>query len=232
MTVGWETIQVDGSPMRAYLGVPDGPGPHPGILVAQHAGGVDEQMQDTVHRLFRRGYIAISPELYHRQDPKVDRKEKPQILRGKEIVADLNACIARLKKLPVGPIGIVGYCMGGRVVYLAAAEIPELKAAAMFYGGNIFKPYADGVVPFDGTPKIGCPLIGFSGADDANPSPEAMRKIDAELTKLGKPHEFHLYREAGHAFHNFIEERYRDRAARGSWSELVAFFDYHLKGVR
>ena len=120
--------------------------------------------------------------------------------------------------------------MGGRVAYLAAAEIPELKASAIFYGGNVFKPYGDGVIPFERTEKIACPVIAFTGADDANPSPEDMRKIDAEMTRLNKPHEFHLYQGAGHAFHNFLEERYRDRAARGSWGELVAFFDHHLRG--
>jgi carboxymethylenebutenolidase len=56
-----------------------------------------------------------------------------------------------------------------------------------------------------------------------------VNRIDAELTRLGKPHEFHRYDGAGHAFQNFLDERYRERPARGSWSEMLAFFALHLK---
>lgn len=231
MTVRWETIQVDGNPMRVYLGVPPGRGPHPGILVAQHGGGIDEQMQDTVHRLFREGYVAVAPDLYHRQGTDVERKERPTLLLANEIIADLRATIAHVAKLDVQvkPLGIVGYCMGGRVSYLAAAEINEIKAAAVFYGGNIFKAFRDGPSPFERSAKIQCPIIAFTGAEDTNPSPEDMKKIDAELTRLNKAHEFHLYQDAAHAFHNFLEDRYRPRAARASWAEVLAFFEVHLK---
>ena len=64
MSINWETIQVDGSPMRTYVAVPEGKGPHPAVIVAQHAFGVDESMQDAVHRLYRAGYAVASPELY------------------------------------------------------------------------------------------------------------------------------------------------------------------------
>ena len=231
MTVRWETTQVDGKTMRIYLGVPDGPGPHPGVLVAQHAGGLDAQMQDTVHRLFRQGYVAAAPELFHRQPADLDPTKRTGALLDKEILADLNATIAHLKTLPgtVGPLGIVGFCMGGRVTYLAATAISELKAAAMFYGGNTMKALGDGPSPFERSANIQCPLIGFSGADDANPSPDDMKKIDAELTRLKKVHEFHLYLNAGHAFQDFTRDRYRERASRASWTEMLAFFTQHLK---
>jgi carboxymethylenebutenolidase len=231
MTVRWETTQVDGKPMRIYLGVPDGPGPHPGLLVAQHAGGVDAQIQDTVHRLFREGYVVAAPELFHRQPVDMDPGKRTGALLDKEIIADLNATIAHLKTLgtAVAPLGIVGFCMGGRVSYLAASAISGLKAAAMFYGGNTFKALGDGPSPFARSADIQCPIIGFSGADDANPSPDDMKKIDTELTRLNKVHEFHLYLNAGHAFQNFIADRYRERASRASWAEMLAFFAEHLK---
>ena len=231
MTVRWETTQVDGKAMRIYLGVPDRPGPHPGILVAQHAGGVDAQMQDTVHRLFREGYVVAAPELFHRQAADMDPTKRTGALLDKEILSDLNATIAHLKTLrvAVAPLGIVGFCMGGRVSYLAATAISELKAAAIFYGGNIMKALGDGPSPFERSANIQCPVIAFTGADDANPSPDDMRKIDAELTRLKKVHEFHLYLNAGHAFQNFIADRYRERASRASWTEMLAFFTEHLK---
>jgi carboxymethylenebutenolidase len=232
MTVRWETTNVDGRTMRIYLGVPETPGHHPGIVIAQHAGGVDAQMQDTVHRLFRQGYVAACPELFHRQGADVEASKRTGLLLDKEIIADIDATIAHLKtqRLTVGPLGIVGFCMGGRVSYLMAAVNKEIKACAVFYGGNIMKALGDGPSPFERSAGIACPVIGFFGADDANPSPDDVKKIDAELTRLGKVHEFHSYNGAGHAFQNYLAERYRERPARASWTEMLAFFDQHLKG--
>jgi carboxymethylenebutenolidase len=228
MTVRWETTQVDGQPMRIYLGVPDGPGPHPGIVIAQHAGGVDAQIQDVVHRLHRQGYTAAAPELFHRQPADTDPKQRTALLLDNEIIADMNATVAHIKAM-AGPLGIVGFCMGGRVCYLMACVQPQFKAAAVFYGGNIMKALGEGPSPYERSDGIQCPMIGFSGADDTNPSPEDMKKIDAELTRLKKVHEFHLYLNAGHAFQNFIDARYRERASRASWTEMLAFFAEHLR---
>lgn len=232
MTVRWETTNVDGSPMRIYLGVPEKPGPHPGIIIAQHGPGVDAQIQDAVHRLHREGYVAAAPELYHRQSPEVERSKRIGLLRDNEIIADVNATIAHLKtlRLTVAPLGVVGFCMGGRVSYLMACVNPEFKAAAVFYGGNIMKPWGDGPSPFERTSGIQCPVIGFFGVEDANPSPDDVKRIDAELTRLGKWHEFHTYNNAGHAFQNFLDSsRYRERPARASWTEMLAFFTEYLK---
>jgi carboxymethylenebutenolidase len=231
MAVRWDSTQVDGRTMRIYMGVPDRPGPHPGIVIAQHAGGVDAQMQDGVHRLFREGYVVAAPELFHRQPADMDPSKRTGALLDREIIADINATVAHLKtlRMTVGPLGIVGFCMGGRVSYLMACVNPEFKAAAVFYGGNIMRPLGDGPSPFERSSGIQCPMIGFFGRDDTNPSPDDVRKIDAELTRLNKWHEFHTYNDAGHAFQNFVGDRYRERAARGSWEEMLAFFTLYLK---
>ncbi len=231
MTVRWDKTRVGDREMRIYLGIPDRPGAHPGIVVAQHAGGVDAQMQDAVHRLHREGYVVAAPELFHRQPADVDPSKRTGLLRDDEIIADINAAIAHLKSLrmTVAPIGIVGFCMGGRVSYLMACVNQEIKAAAVFYGGNLFKPLGDGPSPYERSAGIQCPMIGFFGAEDANPSPEDVKKVDAELTRLKKWHEFHTYNNAGHAFQNFVGERYRERASRASWHEMLAFFTEYLK---
>jgi carboxymethylenebutenolidase len=228
MTVRWESAGTDVKPMRIYLGVPDTPGPHPGVVIAHHAPGIDAPIQDMVHRLAREGYVAAAPDLFRRQPDGVDPVQRTQLLRDDEIVADLKATVAHMKSAAgasLGPLAAMGFCMGGRVAYLAACELPELKAAAVFYGGNIMKALGNGPSPYERSARINCPVIGFFGAEDTNPSPEDVRKIDAELTRLGKWHEFHSYTNAGHAFHNFVNaERHRPRAARASWHELLAFF--------
>lgn len=232
MSVHWEFTYVGGKPMRIYVGVPDGDGPHPAVLVAQHRGGVDEHMQDVVHRLHRAGYVVAAPELFHRQAPDIEASLRVGLLRDDQIIADLGATIDHLRSKPVqlGRIGIVGFCSGGRTTYLAATAIPDLQAAVVFYGGNIMKPQGDGPSPFEATQNIQCPLLGFFGADDKNPSPEDVQKISAELTRWNKWHEFHTFQDTGHAFHNFKSEYYRDRAARSSWAAMLVFLEARLKG--
>ena len=123
--------------------------------------------------------------------------------------------------------------MGGRITYLLAGARPAAwRAAGVFYGGNIMKPWEEGPAPspFDLTAQIACPVVGFFGADDTNPSPDDVKKIDAELTKHGKPHEFHMYEGAGHAFLNFMNaERHRPKQAAEAWPKMLAFLDRHLK---
>jgi carboxymethylenebutenolidase len=231
MGVRWETAQADPSPMRVYVGAPDSAGPHPALVIAHHAPGIDAPIQDAVHRLVRAGYAAAAPDLFRRQPRGVEAPKRTQLLRDDEIVADLRATVAHLEAslgARLGTLGVMGFCMGGRVAYLGACEIADFEAAAVFYGGNIMKALGDGPSPFERSSKIRCPVIGFFGAEDANPSPEDVRKIDAELTRLGKWHEFHSYNGAGHAFHNFTGERYRERAARASWQELLAFLAERL----
>src|SRR5690348_9917252 len=150
MTIRWETIEVSGSPMRIYMAAPQREETRPAVIVAQHGGGLDEHTQDVVHRLYRRGYIAAAPELFHRQPAEWDRSRRPGALADDEIIADLAATVAHVRTLPcrAARFGIVGFCMGGRVSYLAATSIPELRAAAVFYGGNIMKAMGPGPSPF------------------------------------------------------------------------------------
>jgi carboxymethylenebutenolidase len=89
-------------------------------------------------------------------------------------------------------------------------------------------PWGDGPVPFERTADISCPLIGFFGEADANPSPADMKKLDAELTRHGKAHEFHSYPGADHAFMNHRGPRYHAQADHDSWPRMLAFFGKHL----
>ena len=235
MPVRWDEIPVDGSKMRIYMGVPDAPR-CAGVLVAHHGPGLDGFMLDVVHRLFRQGYAVAAPDLYHRQPADItDTYQRMSLLSDDDIVTDMNAGLTHLRGLSdcaVGPVGITGFCMGGRTTYLMAGVCPELAAAALFYGGSIKKPFGTGATsPFDRTAAIACPLIGFFGNDDTNPSPADVDELSAELTRHGKPHELHRYNDAGHAFENFLNpDRYRTRPAHAAWGEMLAFFRHHLRG--
>ena len=239
MTVRWSTIKVGDREARCYLATPDHARPRAGVVIAMHGFGFDATMWDAVHRLHRAGYAVAMPDLFHRQPalaPDVpatvaDVMARLKMLRDNEIIADMNAAAELLKSqsAPITTLGVTGFCMGGRVAYLMAAANHAFRAAAVFYGGGIMDAWGDGLSPFTRSTEIGCPVIGFFGSEDAHPSPDDVHKIDAELTRLGKWHEFHMYRDAGHAFQNFLNpDRYRERPVRASWGELLAFFDQTL----
>ncbi|MBI1848376.1 MAG: dienelactone hydrolase family protein [Candidatus Rokubacteria bacterium] len=233
----WETITVDGQLMRVYLDAPAGARRAPAVVVIQHGPGVDRFIHDRVERLAAHGYVAAAPDLYHRQPPDGDMLTRIGRLHDPEVVADVDATVAHLRgrrEPEVAHVGIIGFCMGGRVTYLMAVSRPDtFRAAGVFYGGNIMKPWGEGPAPFDLSAKIACPVAGFFGAEDANPSPDDVRKIDAELSRLGKPHEFHAYAGAGHAFLNFTNPAtYRESQAADAWDKALAFLARHLQGAR
>jgi carboxymethylenebutenolidase len=231
MASRWDSVGVDGGEMRCYVSAPDGAGPFPAVVVIQHAGGVDEFVRSMSDRFAAAGLVAVSPDLYHRDDSEDDPLTRMGRLRDVTIVKDVSAAFEHAQSLPeVAPdrIGVTGYCMGGRVTYLMASHLPDLKAAVVCWGGNILVPWGGDVSPFDRTERIGCPVLGLFGEDDPNPNPADVAKIDAELTRLDKPHEFHSYAGAGHAFMNEGRPSYRPEAAADAWEKCVAWFRRYL----
>ena len=85
-----------------------------------------------------------------------------------------------------------------------------------------------GASPFEHPHEIGCPLLFHFGEEDANPSPDDMQRLDAELTRHNKTHEFYTYPNAGQAFIDFTGERYREAAAIAAWPRTLDFFARHL----
>jgi carboxymethylenebutenolidase len=234
-----DTIRVNGQPMNVYVDVPADGGARPGVLVMIHGPGLDRFIQTQVEDLARHGYVAAAPDLFHRQPPSdgSDTMARVGLLRDREILDDADAAVGHLEALPdaqVGPLAVLGFCMGGRNTYLLAGARPaKWKAAGVFYGGNIMKPWGDGPSPFDLTSQIACPVLGLFGADDPNPSPDDVKQIDAALSQYGKPHEFHTYDGAGHAFLNFTNpERHRPAQAADAWRRMLAFLGQHLGSPR
>lgn len=231
------TIRVDGQGMAVHGGASTGATPSPALVVIMHAPGVDTFIHAMVERLGRAGYAAVAPDLYHRQIEAAAPLERMKRLRDPEVIADVNGAVDYLRVQPnvdAERIGIIGFCMGGRIAYLMAAVNRHLKAAVVYYGGNIMVPWGDNIPsPFERTKDIGCPILFHFGDDDANPSPADRIKLDTELTRHGKPHEFHAYPNAGHAFMNFANpERYREAATEASWPRTLEFLERHLRATQ
>ncbi len=233
----WQTLPVDGAPMRTFVARPDDAGDAPdtpAVLVIQHAGGVDQFVQGMSRRLAAAGFVAAAPELYHRQDPPPEQPlERMALLRDDEIVADCNAVLDHLGAGGAAgtgrPVAVVGFCMGGRVAYLLAAASDRLRGAVAFYGGNTRLAWGEGAAPFDRLGEIACPVLGFFGGRDGNPSPEDRDAIDAELTRHGVEHRFESFAGAGHGYMDFTNPtRYHTEAAAESWPLTVQFLGRHL----
>lgn len=234
-----DKLQVNGQEMDLYASVPSGSGPFPAVVIAFHAGGLDEFDRTMADRLAAEGYVAVVPDLFHRLSEEVmsgPRLDRLGHLSDPDIIADVNAAVSFLQSnsaVDSDRIGITGFCMGGRVVWLMAATNPVFKAAVPYYGGHIMLPWGAATQsPFDITSGINCPVMFHFGATDGNPSPEDQVKLDAELTRLGKSHEFFSYPGAGHAFMDFTNpDRHHQEAADASWPRTLDFFARHLKGA-
>ncbi len=235
MASSWETVVVDGQDMDVYLSKPDGPGPYPAVIVSQHGGGIDQFIKEMSDRLAAEGYAAAAPNLFHRytEDMLADRSKRVQYMSDPDIVADINATVDFLRghqSVNGERIGITGFCMGGRVTWLAAATNPHFTAAAPYYGGNLMVTWGQGTkTPFDLAEGINCPMLFHFGETDENPSQDDMRKLDDELTRLGKTHRFYTYPGADHAFMDYTAARYQKAASEISWPRTLEFFAQHLK---
>ena len=233
-------VEVLGKPMEVFLFPPKGEGPRPGILLAQHIPmghtGIenDKFTLATAQRLADNGFFVAVPFLFHWW-PKEELMEiKKAESRDEWMVADMQAgyrLLTRQEGVDPARIGVVGHCWGGRVAWLAACHLPELKALAVFYGGNIKKGLGErSVPPIELTPRIPCPVIGFFGNEDSNPSPDDVEDYGAALSDAGISHEFHQYEGAGHAFQNFpAPERYREQASEDAWAKLLVFLKEKLQ---
>src|SRR5687767_533349 len=156
MASSWQNAQVDGSNMPLYLSVPERGGPVPGIVVVHGQSGLENFIKETTHMLALQGYAAIAPDLYHRDGPdcKDDNVTKKSRVRDPNIIDDITGVMRFLKnhcQVNGGRLGIVGFSMGGRIVYLMAAASRDLKAAVMFCGSSTMAPFGEGPSPFDRT---------------------------------------------------------------------------------
>ncbi len=235
MTHRIETTEVNGSPMEVFLFEPEGPGPHPGLVLCQHIPvghtGVenDEFTLKTAERFAENGYMVAAPFIFHWWPKSDDMESKRDAFRDDWTTLDLNAAFALLAakdNVDANRIGVAGHCWGGRVAWLGACTNPNYKAAAVFYGGRIKLAMGEGTPPaIDLAPNIPCPVMGFWGNDDTNPPPEDVDLLEAALQKAGKDYVFHRYDGAGHAFQSFNnEEKFRPEASEDAWNKVLAFF--------
>ncbi|MFC4588903.1 dienelactone hydrolase family protein [Sphaerisporangium corydalis] len=237
------TVAISGhadAELEAYLARPLGDQARGGVVVIHHMPGYDTGTQEIVRRFAANGYAAILPNLYSREGAGVSPDDQAAAARAKggvpdeQLVGDVRAAAAHLNTLDHanGKIGVIGYCSGGRQSFLAACSL-QIDAAVDCYGAFVVNEPPE-QFPLKATPllskaaDLSCPLLGLFGEDDTYPGPEEVGVLDAELDKLGKEHEFHIYPDAGHAFFSVDRPAYRPAAAVDGWKRIFDFYGRHL----
>jgi len=217
----------DGKECSGHLVEPKGGAAAPAVVVLQEWWGVNDQIKGVAERYASLGYRALVPDLY-RGKLGVDAKEAEHLMSGlnfgEAAGLDVRGAVQHLKRTSK-KVGVTGYCMGGALTLLAAANVPELDAAAAWYG---FPPleYIDAT-------KIKAPLLGHFATHDSFFPIATVAELERKLDAAGVRYEFHRY-EAQHAFANEsppdpkVATRYDSKAAETAWQRTVAFFARHL----
>jgi carboxymethylenebutenolidase len=202
--------------------------------------GYDSATKEMVRRFAAEGYNAICPNLYYREAPGASPDDASATVRAKggvpdeRLVGDVMGAAEHLKSLENsnGKIGVIGHCSGGRQTFLVACSA-KIDAAVDCYGAFVVNEPPSNLPAsmkplLHLAPQLSCPLLGLFGADDQYPGPEEVAKLSAELDRLDKPHEFHTYEGAGHAFFAVDRPSYRPDAAVEGWARIFDFYGRHL----
>ncbi|MGI8526183.1 MAG: dienelactone hydrolase family protein [Pseudolabrys sp.] len=194
------------------------------IVVIQEIFGVNSHIRNVCDRFAKEGYVAIAPALFDRQHKDFQSGYSPEeVTEARKFIAnpdwdamlrDTQAAIDEVKS--AGPVGVVGYCMGGSVAFLAATRLSALKAAVGYYGGAIARNA-------DEKPK--CQVQLHFGAKD-----QGIPLSDVEIIKQKRPEiEVFIYDDAGHGFSCDERGAYHKPSADIAWKRTMEFLAKHLK---
>jgi carboxymethylenebutenolidase len=198
--------------------------PKGAVVVIQEIFGVNHHIRAVCDRLAGEGYVAIAPAIFDRVEPNFQSGYSPdEIAVARKFVAnpdwaamlrDTQAAIDAVKD--VGPVGIIGFCLGGSIAYAAATKLSGLSAAIGYYGGAVVR-FADD------KPKVPTQLH-FGEQDHGIPL------TDVDTIKAKQPEvEVYVYPGAQHGFHCDERASYDKASADIAWPRSLEFFAKHLK---
>lgn len=224
---------LDGTTMAAYVARPRETRRHPGIMVFQEAFGVNAYIRDVADRFAREGFTAIAPELFHRTGPGFEgsytdfaaTQAHTTKLTNEGLEADVKAAYEWLTTDSMTDshnISSIGFCMGGRVSFLADSVVP-LKSAVSFYGGGIAQGLLDRAKNLHGS------ILLFWGGLDKHILPEHTRAVEDALRAAGKEFGNVTFSYADHGF--FCDQRaaYNEKASKQAWAMTLEFLKFHLR---
>jgi carboxymethylenebutenolidase len=200
--------------------------------------GINSHIRDVTERVAREGYVALAPNFFHRTAPDLEvgydeagmaaGLAELHRLKADQQIADARAALAFLRARPDvrgERIGTMGFCIGGHMAYLTAAET-DVAAAASFYGGGIAAPQGPfgGPSPVQRTAKIRGRIVCLFGAKDLLIPPAQVETIRKALADAGTRSEVVVYPDADHGF--FCDQRatYHEASAKDAWERVKRLF--------
>jgi carboxymethylenebutenolidase len=213
----------DGFQLGGYRADPAGT-PKGAIVVIQEIFGVNHHIRSVCDRLASAGYVAVAPSVFDRTEPNFQSGYSPdEIATARKFIANLDwpamltdtqAAIDSVKD--AGPVGIIGFCLGGSVAFAAATKLSGLSAAIGYYGGAVVR-FADD------KPKVPTQLH-FGEKDHGIPL------TDVETIKTKRPDvEVFIYDGAEHGFNCDERASYNKASADIAWKRSLDFFAKNLK---
>jgi carboxymethylenebutenolidase len=207
------------------------------VIVLQEAFGVNDHIEDVTRRFAHAGYRAVAPHLFHRTgDPALDYGNFEKIMPHMQglseagLLEDLDATLTHLDSAGFGAtqVGVVGFCMGGSVVFLAAAR-RALGAAVTFYGGGVTEGRF-GMVPLvELAPGLQTPWLGLFGDEDQGIPVDQVEALREAAARAPVPTEIVRYAGAGHGFHcDARPDSYHEPSAFDGWSRTIDWFERYI----
>lgn len=221
----------NGGVASGYL-VKPAAGSGPGILVIQEWWGLDSGIKEMADRLGAAGFVALAPDLYHGELARHDEMDKAarlmQTMPPERASRDMSGAVDYLAShsaVTSNGVGVVGFCMGGMLSFLIAANRPDkVKAIVPFYG------FPQGPAEPDWS-KMTASISGHMAEHDDFFTPAAARALEAKLRDMGKNVTLTVHPGTGHAFmgpHNALGTLDAAVAAR-IWPEVIAFLRDHVR---
>ncbi|MGE3076982.1 MAG: dienelactone hydrolase family protein [Dehalococcoidia bacterium] len=217
------TFASNGGTASGYLAKPAS-GSGKGVIVIQEWWGLNGNIKGIADRFAAAGYVALAPDLYHgtvTTEPDEAGKLLMALNFG-QAEKDLKGAVAYLKEMTGGPVGTVGFCMGGALSLFGACNSNgDVGACVDFYGGHPMVKYN-----FAG---LTAPVLAFWAENDDFVKP-MIPGIEAGLKEAGVEYESITYPGTHHAFFNdeHAEPEYNPTAAKAAWEKMLEFYKKHL----
>jgi len=223
--------------MPVYVAHPEQK-PSRAVMVIQEAFGVNDHIEDVTRRAAEAGYLGVSPHIFHRSGAGIVKygdmegvMKHFQMLTDKGLLEDIDATVGLIHGEGIADpsIGITGFCIGGRMTFLAGAE-RALGAAVSFYGGGIVPGRSEDMPSLLGTiPHMRTPWLGLFGDLDRGIPVEEVEQLRGAMKDAPVEYEIVRYAKAGHGFHcDQRPESYQADAAQDGWKRTLGWFGEHL----
>jgi carboxymethylenebutenolidase len=211
--------------IKGYLARPAAAGKHPAVVVVHENRGLNPYIEDVARRLAVANFLAFAPDGltsvggYPGDDEKGGAAFRQ--VNGPKMFEDFVAAAQWLKPHPesTGKLGAVGFCFGGGICNQLAARMPDLSAAAPFYGRQ---------VSAEDVPKIKAALLLHYASNDQGVN-QGWPAYEAALKANNKTYTAYVYENTQHGFHNDTTPRYDEAAAKLAWQRTLDFFNKNLR---